>query len=161
MSFDSSRSYDRRSPKWTPSPTAGSRSYYASWKESLRNECLEKARKRREDRANTYRCCGVSPEYSTEREAQSLITETLGHPGTPGQLIGNFVYSTPVQGYSWRNDFYLSDNELFQLMQEVQEELQREGACRSNLFHVPKWPEKKNQKKKWTEHFFVYLHYSL
>jgi hypothetical protein len=78
-----------------------------------------------------------SPSFHTEsssftaKTAMStpIRTEMVGNPKTIQSIYGtNSIFSTPDLGYSWSNNgCYFSEGELLRLMQEVQEELQREG----------------------------------
>jgi hypothetical protein len=84
-------------------------------------------------------CCSTpSPAFHTESSAftaNAAITTPIRSDWVENSkrkhsIYGtNNIFSTPSFGYSWSNNgCYLSESELLRLMQEVQEELQREGV---------------------------------
>ena len=90
-----------------------------SWKENLRQACLYRARQRRS-----------SPEALTDQDMLSprlLIEDELRQHGV--KLISpcmdrNQQQSTPQKSV----DHYISEEELFELLQEVEDEMQRSDA---------------------------------
>jgi hypothetical protein len=147
-----------------------------AWKEKLRKECLEKARRKRMEALSRARQasgtttkihfqngtpvrCGSSP--AVVNEARSIVQESLSAgqvsivPATPSRNSGNaaisasatkfstplrptisrFAYQTPIDRHSYveSDGLFISEGEMFSLMHEVEEELQREGRNKMQI----------------------------
>lgn len=115
----------------TPSPRDNSPNEYSVEAQQLIQETLWSVEK----------SCYSTPSPSFHTESSSFTGKTairtpirnerVENPKTIQCIYGsnNNIFSTPDFGYSWpNNSCYFSESELLRLMQEVQEELQREGV---------------------------------
>jgi hypothetical protein len=132
--------------RWnTPSPEGGNTTLRNTTSTMAANDCsneytVEAQRLIQETMWSVEKsCCSTpSPAFHTEPSSftvnSALTTPVRFDRGENSKskysIYGtDNIFSTPNFGYSWSNNgCYLSESELLCLMQEVQEELQREGV---------------------------------
>lgn len=93
----------------TPSP---------SWKDALKQECLERARQKRQEAIWKSRL---------RQTARQLVEDELRESGVAIVRGDHLPMPSPLDTSSMSEDYTISEAELYELMQEVEEELQRDG----------------------------------
>lgn len=97
----------------TPSP---------SWKDTLKQGCLERARRKRQEAIWKSRRHHETARQLVEDELrESGVAIIRGGKDPPTPSLDTVVSMTEEQDYA------ISESELYELMQEVEEELQRDG----------------------------------
>ena len=86
----------------------------SSWRENFRESCLERARRNRERYMKTKR-----------QSARELIEEELEESGV---LVGESRKRKGLEEFLVEEEYSISEDDLYALMQEVEEELQRDGT---------------------------------
>ena len=92
-------------PPQTPSP---------SWRANFKQSCLERARRNRDSHIKAKR-----------QSARELIEEELEESGV---MIGESRKRKEPEEFLSEEDYFISEYDLYELMQEVEEELQRDGT---------------------------------
>jgi Replication protein A interacting N-terminal len=91
----------------TPSP---------SWKDALKQECLERARQKRQEAIWKSRL---------RQTARQLVEDELRESGVAIVRGDHLPMPSSLDTTSMSDDYAISEAELYELMQEVEEELQR------------------------------------
>ena len=133
------RSIKQRSP--------ASDRFSPEWKDEFKKKCLERARQQRSKNIAKRRESSFSSPSTPMTNTASLIQEQLKVSGTT-VVSNNFGYTTPVKysyptaqnwnkAQSMTDDTdavdYITEEELFALMQEVEEDLKRDEGENSHI----------------------------
>lgn len=101
-------------PRYNHLRTNARKTEFSSWRENFKQSCLERARRNREIYVKTKR-----------QSARELMEEELEESGV---LVGESKKRKGVEELAAGEEYSISEDDLYALMQEIEEELQRDGT---------------------------------
>jgi len=120
----------QRRPLKTPAPSP------SSWKDTLKQTCLERARRKKQEMLWRKRLDSQASTTTNNNsnDARQLVEEELRQSGVAivrGVIVEGAMLPSTVDSEMTvpeeEDEHAISESELYQLMQEVEEELQRDG----------------------------------